>query len=55
MLFIALKRALNHGLIFKKVYRVTQFNQEDCLKPCIDMNTKLRKETKTILKKISLS
>ena len=40
----ALKQALNHGLILRKVHRVIQFNQEDWLKPYIDMNTKLRKE-----------
>ena len=50
-----LKQVLNHGLIFKKVHRVIQFNQEDWLKPYIDINTKLRKEAKMILKKISLS
>ena len=27
-----LKQALNHGLVFKKVHRVIQFNQEDWLK-----------------------
>ena len=42
----ALKQALNHGLVLKKVHRVIQFNQEDWLKPHIDMNTKLRKEAK---------
>ena len=41
-----LKKALNHGLILKKVHRVIQFNQEVWLKPYIDMNTKLRKEAK---------
>ena len=41
-----LKQALNHGLVFRKVHRVIQFNQEDWLKPYIDMNTKLRKEAK---------
>ena len=40
----ALKQALNHGLILKRVHRVIQFNQEAWLKPYIDMNTKLRKE-----------
>ena len=35
-----LKQALNHGLVFKKVHRLIQFNQERSLKP---------------LKKISLS
>ena len=41
----ALKQALNHGLVLRKVHRVIQFNQKDWLKPYIDM----------ILKKISLS
>ena len=35
----SLKQALNHGLILKKVHRVTQFNQEAWLKRFIDMNT----------------
>ena len=35
----ALKQALKHGLILKKVHRVIQFNQEAWLKPYIDMNT----------------
>ena len=51
----ALKQALNHGLVLRKVHRVTQFNQKDWLKPYIDMNIKLRKEGKMILKKIPLS
>ena len=51
----ALKQTLNHRLIFKKVHRAIQFNQKACLKPYIDMNTKLRKTQKMILKKISLS
>ena len=38
-----LKKALNHGLVLRKVHRVIQFNQEDWLKPYIDMNTKLRR------------
>ena len=41
-----LKQAFSHGLVFKKVHRVIQFNQTDWLKPYIDMNTKLRKEAK---------
>ena len=49
----SLKQALNHGLILKNVHRVIQFNQEAWLKPYIDMNTKLRKEAKMSLKKIS--
>ena len=40
----ALKQAFNHGLIFKKVHRVIQFNQEAWLKPNIEVNTKLRTE-----------
>ena len=42
----ALKQALSHGLILKKVHRVIQFNQEAWLKPNIDMNTELRKKNK---------
>ena len=47
----ALKQALNHGLILKEVHRVIQFNQEEWLKPYIDINTKLRKEGKNELEK----
>ena len=43
----ALKQALHHGLIKKKkVNTVIEFNQEAWLKPCFDMNTKLRTEAK---------
>ena len=42
-----LKQALNHGLILKKVHRVTKFNKKAWLKPYIDMNTKLRQKNKT--------
>ena len=38
----ALKQALNHGLILKKLHKSIQFNQEAWFKPYIDMNTKLR-------------
>ena len=38
-----LKRALNHGLVFKKVHSVIKVNQKSWIKPYIDMNTKLRK------------
>ena len=51
----ALKQALNHGLILKKVNRLIRFNQEAWLKTYIDMNTKLRTEAKMILKRIFLS
>ena len=46
-----LKQALNHGLVFKKVHSVIQFNQKNWLKPCIGMNTKLRKEAKNDFEK----
>ena len=47
----ALKQALNHGLIFKKVYKIIQFNQEEWLKPYLGMNTKLRTEAKNDFEK----
>ena len=47
----ALKQALNHRLIFKKVHRVTEFKQEAWLKPYKDMNTKLKTEPKNDFKK----
>ena len=47
----ALKQALNHGLILKKVHRVIKFNQRAWLKPYIDMNTKKRKEAEHKFKK----
>ena len=46
-----LKETLNHKLVLKKVHRVIQFNQEDWLKPYIDMNTKLRKKAKNDFEK----
>ena len=33
----ALKQALNHGLILKRVHRVIQFNQKAWLKPYIEI------------------
>ena len=47
----SLKQALNHGLVLKKVHRVIQFHQEAWLKPYIDMNTELRKNTKNDFRK----
>ena len=51
----ALKQALDHELILKKVHKVIQFNQKAWLKLYIDMNTKLRTEAKMTLRKISLN
>ena len=57
MLFIkqawkaALKQALSHGFIFKKIQRVIKFNQRAWLKPYVDMNTKLRTEAKSQFEK----
>ena len=42
----ALKQALNHGLVLRKVHRIIQFKQKGWLKPYIDMNTELRKKCK---------
>ena len=47
----ALKPALNHGLILKKVHRVIQFNQKAWLKPYFDLNTELRKKAKNDFEK----
>ena len=46
-----LKQALNHGSVLRKVHRVIQFNQRACLRPYIEMNTKLRKEAKNDFEK----
>ena len=46
-----LKKALNHGLVLKKRHRVIKFNQNVCLKPCIDINTELRKKAKNDFEK----
>ena len=47
---LALKQTLNHGLKLKMVHSVIKFRQECWLKPYIDLNTDLRKDTKTNLK-----
>ena len=47
----SLKQALNHGLKLKKIHRVIEFNQKEWLKPCIDMNTELRKAAKNDFEK----
>ena len=51
----ALKQALNHGLILKKVHSEIKFNQRAWLKSYLDMNAKKRMEAKTKFEKISLS
>ena len=48
---LALKQALKHGLKLAKVHRVTEFRQEDWLKPYIGMNTGLRKHAKNDFEK----
>ena len=47
----ALKQALNHGLILRKIHGVIQFNQEAWLKPYTEMNAKLRTEGKNDFEK----
>ena len=47
----ALKQALNHGLLLKKVYEVISFRQEAWLKPYIAMNTALRTKAKNYFEK----
>ena len=47
----ALKQALNHELVLRKVHRVIIFNQRAWLKPYIDINTKKRMESKNEFEK----
>ena len=46
-----LKQALNRRFISEKVHRVIKFNQNNWLKPYIDMNTDLRKKAKSYVEK----
>ena len=48
---VALKQALNHGLVFKKVHSAISFRQEAWLKPYIDLKTELRKNAKSEFEK----
>ena len=41
---VALKPALNHGLLLKKVHSAISFRQEAWLKPYIDFSTELKKK-----------
>ena len=47
----SLQQALNHGLILKKVHRVISLNQDEWLKPYLEMNNKLRKKAKSDFEK----
>ena len=46
-----LEQVLNHGLLLRKVQGVIQFNQKVWLKGYIDMNSELRKQTKSDFEK----
>ena len=46
-----LKQASNNRLVLKIVNGVIKFNQKACLKPYIDMDTKLKKKQKMTLRK----
>ena len=48
---VALKQAIDYGLVLKKVYRVIEFKQEAWLKPYIEMSTKLRMSSKNNFEK----
>ena len=46
-----LNQALNHGLFLKNIHRTITFDQHDWLKPYVEMNSKLRTETKNEFEK----
>ena len=41
-----LQQCLELGMKFKKIHRILKFNQKDWMKPCIDFNTKKRKDAR---------
>ena len=41
---VALKQALNHSSVLKKIHSAISFRQEAWLKPYIDLNTKIKKK-----------
>ena len=47
----ALAQALEHGLILERIHRAIEFNQPACMKPYIDLNTKLRSLAKNDFEK----
>ena len=47
----SLKQAWNHGSVLKKFHRVISFNQDEWLKPYIEINNKLRAEAKNDFEK----
>ena len=47
----SLKQPLNHGLKFKKVHKVIEFEHKAWLKPYIMMNTELRMQAKNDFEK----
>ena len=46
-----LKQVLNHGLVLKKVHKVNKFNQIDCLKAYMDVNTSKKKSKRWFWKR----
>ena len=48
-------QTLVQGLILEKVHRVVKFNQKAWLKPCVYMNTVLKKTPKMTLRRTSPS
>ncbi|XP_008209205.1 uncharacterized protein LOC100118481 [Nasonia vitripennis] len=50
--YVALKQALKYGLQLKHIHRTLQFNQKPWLKPYIDLNSEMRKNTKNEFEKM---